>query len=59
MKYGDKQTYVDDIIKREKKEGKPAPGQYNVVKTLKQEQQEAKKLASKKTNPVERISYLD
>ena len=29
-------TYVDEIMKHEKREKKPAPGQYNVVKTQKQ-----------------------
>ena len=33
--YPDKLTYVDEIMKSEKKEKKPAPGQYNVEKTLK------------------------
>lgn len=52
-------TYVDEIIKKEKKEKKPAPGSYNVIKTLKEEEGEAKKLAAKKVNVAERISYLD
>ncbi len=30
-----------------------------MAKTLEEEQESAKKLASKKTNPVDRISYLD
>lgn len=34
--YPDKQTYVDEIMKSEKKDKRPAPGQYNVVKTLKE-----------------------
>ena len=59
IKYGDKMTYLDEIIKQNKREKTPAPGQYNVVKTLKEEEGEAKKLASKKINVPDRISYLD
>lgn len=59
VKYADKMTYVDEIIKKEKKEKRPAPGSYNVIKTLKEEEGEAKKLAAKKVNAPERISYLD
>lgn len=35
VSYPDKKTYVDEIMIREKKEKKPAPGEYNVTKTLK------------------------
>lgn len=38
IKYGDKMTYLDEIIKQNKREKTPAPGQYNVVKTLKEEE---------------------
>jgi hypothetical protein len=31
-------TYLDEIIKQNKREKTPAPGQYNVVKTLKEEE---------------------
>jgi hypothetical protein len=56
--YPDKQTFLDQLIKREKKDRTPAPGQYDAVKTLKQEEEEKKK-ASRKGYPLERISYLD
>ncbi len=29
-------TYIDEIIKHEKKNKNPAPGSYNVIKTMKQ-----------------------
>lgn len=35
LHYPDKKTYVDEIMQSEKKEKKPAPGEYNVTQTLK------------------------
>lgn len=35
--YADKRTYIDEIMRREKKEKKPAPGQYEVEKSLKEQ----------------------
>lgn len=32
---GDKMTYIDEIIKNNKRNKLPAPGAYNVIKTLK------------------------
>jgi hypothetical protein len=52
-------TYVDEIIKLNKREKSPAPGQYNIVKTLKEEESEVKRLAAKKIFVPDRISYLD
>lgn len=46
-------------MKHEKKEKKPAPGQYNVTKTQKQIEADKKKLAQKKIPFQDRISYLD
>jgi hypothetical protein len=57
--YPDKQTYVDEIMRSEKKEKKPAPGQYNVMKSLKEMDAENKKLSQKKIPYQDRISYLD
>lgn len=59
VSYPDKKTYVDEIMIREKKEKKPAPGEYNVIKTLKEEEAEKKKMATKKINYPDRITYLD
>ena len=33
---GDKMTYIDEIIKSQKRNKVPAPGTYNIIKTLKQ-----------------------
>lgn len=37
MKYkpSDRKTYIDEIMKKNKKEKHPAPGQYKLEKTLK------------------------
>lgn len=43
----------------EKKEKRPAPGEYNITKTLKDAEAEKKKLASKKIHYQDRITYLD
>lgn len=59
IKYGEKMTYLDEIIKQNKREKTPAPGQYNVVKTLKEEESEVKRLAAKKVTVPDRITYLD
>lgn len=36
IRYSEKKTYVDDIYKYEKKWKIPAPGHYNVVKSMKE-----------------------
>lgn len=59
INYPNKQTYVDEIMKSEKKEKKPAPGQYNVTKTMKDMEAEKKALAAKKIHYEDRITYLD
>ena len=46
-------------MKQEKKEKKPAPGSYNVIKTQKQVESDKKKMKEKKTPAQDRISYLD
>jgi hypothetical protein len=46
-------------MKSEKKEKKPAPGQYNVTKTMKDMEAEKKALAAKKIHYEDRITYLD
>ena len=57
--YPDKLTYIDEIMKSEKKQKKPAPGQYNVMKTQKEIESDKKKMAQKKIPVQDRISYLD
>jgi hypothetical protein len=59
VKYGEKMTYLDEIIKQQKKEKLPAPGHYNVAKTLKEQESEVKKQAARKVKASDRISYLD
>lgn len=59
VKHADKMTYVDEIIRQGKKEKKPAPGQYNVTKTLQELEAEAKRQTAKKLIAPDRISYLD
>jgi hypothetical protein len=59
LHYPDKKTYIDEIMQSEKKEKKPAPGEYNVTQTLKEAEAEKKRLASKKVNYQDRITYLD
>jgi hypothetical protein len=59
IQYSDKKTYVDEIINKNKKEKGPAPGSYNVVKTMKEVEADKKKLASKKIHHQDRITYLD
>jgi hypothetical protein len=59
INYPDKKTYVDEIVQSEKKEKKPAPGEYNVTKTLEDTEAEKKRLASKKLHYQDRTTYLD
>jgi hypothetical protein len=46
-------------MKREKREKKPAPGHYNIIKTDKEVEAEKKKMASKRIKPSDKINYLD
>ena len=46
-------------MKLSKKQKKPAPGQYEVVKSLKEIEAEKKRLADKKIKVTDRITYLD
>lgn len=55
----DKMSYIDEIIKHNKRNKIPAPGAYNVVKTLKQLDKERKVMAQKKPKPCDKITYLD
>jgi hypothetical protein len=48
IRHADKKTYIDEIMKREKKEKRPAPGQYNTFKGLKEMDAEKKLMAVKK-----------
>jgi len=59
LHYPDKATYVDEIMKQGKKEKKPAPGQYNLVKTQKEVDADKKKMKERKIPVQDRISYLD
>lgn len=43
-----KTTYIDELMKREKKEKKPGPGQYQIIKTLKQIEAEKKLMQQRK-----------
>lgn len=52
-------TYIDEIIKGQKKNKVPAPGTYNIEKTLKQLEKENKLLAQKKPEPRDKVGYLD
>jgi hypothetical protein len=38
IKLPDRKTYVDEIMKFEKKEKRPAPGSYNIAPTLKEQE---------------------
>jgi hypothetical protein len=38
VNYPDRKTYIDEVMKKEKKEKKPAPGHYEVTRTLKQDE---------------------
>lgn len=46
-------------MRNEKKEKRPAPGQYNTFKSLKEMDAERKKLAVKKLHYQEKINFLD
>lgn len=54
-----KLTYIDEIIEHEKKEKRPAPGQYKLFKDDKEIKEEQKRLRHKKVNYTERRTYLD
>ena len=59
IQYPDRKTYFSQIMKEEKRNKKPAPGAYNLVKTQKEVEAEKKRLASKKIKEQDRTSYLD
>ena len=46
-------------MKEEKRNKKPAPGAYNVVKTQKQVEAEKKRMATRRIKEQDRTSYLD
>lgn len=52
-------TYIDEIIKHNKRNKIPAPGSYNVVKTLKQLDKERKILAQKKIKVGDKMTFVD
>lgn len=53
-----KMTFIDDIYKANKKNPKPGPGKYNIIKTDKQIKQELKELQQKKAHNPERTNFL-
>lgn len=59
IRYSEKKTYVDDIYKYEKKWKIPAPGHYNVVKSMKELEAEKKLMAVRKRNYQDKLTFLD
>ena len=57
--YPERKTYFAEVMKEQKRNKKPAPGAYNVVKTLKEMEAEKKKLATRKIKEQDRMTYLD
>jgi hypothetical protein len=59
VRYAEKKTYIDEIMRQEKKEKRPAPGQYHTFKSLKEMDAERKRLAVKKLHYQDKINFLD
>ena len=57
--YSKRSTFIQDIFRKEKKEKRPAPGSYNLFKSLKQQQQEAQNHSARKRDAGDRLTYLD
>lgn len=54
-----KKTFIEELMEKEKKEKKPAPGHYSIVKSQKEIEAEKKVLASRKIKVNDRITFLD
>lgn len=58
-RYSQNLTYIQEIIKQQKKEKRPGPGKYNLFKSQKEVEAEKKALSVKKIKQSERNTYLD
>jgi hypothetical protein len=52
-------TYIEEIMKKCRKEKTPAPGQYKLGKSLKEMDEERKKNRYTKVKQQDRMTYLD